>query len=431
MTMRANILFGDEYDEGGGDVLNDASSSSYRKAVAAAGLENDIKILPKGDLTETGERGVNMSGMYAAYRFCFHFLIVSILCPSGGQRARIALARAILASNRSDIYLLDDPFAAVDGATGEHMFSKGVVEALQGKLRIIVMNSHMELLKHFDKVLMLDGGRVVAYDTPENLLDSPTMREAFLAMTGLAVDEKLVNDLMPEEEESGENLRDQLVPSTSKNRLSYLRLQSLRSLRDVTHAESGKVKPVVPEKNIAVTQGEVDVNVGNLSSAVYIKYFGSCLWGQGTIEVKTIEDASPALAKDPRRWHTMDCTDYCQGSVVIGLAFLIFFAAQIMRVVCDLSLITWAQDSSGSKKNWYDFYQYLVTLGLLLFLNMLRMVYLNLVVTTGSNHIHQRVLHSVMAAPIPSFFDTHAIGEVEYCFILSYNIYTLICHAFA
>jgi ATP-binding cassette subfamily C (CFTR/MRP) protein 1 len=165
MTLRDNILFGSPYDED--DVSNiTAPNAAYQQAVDGAALQRDIDLLPDGDLTEIGERGVNVSG---------------------GQRARISLARAILAAPRSQVYLLDDPFAAVDGATGEHMFSRGVQAALRGKLRILVMNSHMELLRHFDRVVMLQGGRVLACAPPAALLDSPATRKAFLSMTGLAV----------------------------------------------------------------------------------------------------------------------------------------------------------------------------------------------------------------------------------------------------
>ena len=82
-----------------------------------------------------------------------------------------------------------------------------------------------------------------------------------------------------------------------------------------------------------------------------------------------------------------------------------------MRVLCDLNLIQWAQSSSGDNRNWKMFYIYLITLGLLLLLNLLRMGYLNTIVTTGSNHIHHKILRCVIAAPVPTFFDTHAIGE--------------------
>lgn len=62
MTMRENILFGLEYDE---DDIYDSRSPmniAYKRAIGGAGLDRDISILPQGDLTEIGERGINISG---------------------------------------------------------------------------------------------------------------------------------------------------------------------------------------------------------------------------------------------------------------------------------------------------------------------------------------------------------------------------------
>lgn len=74
-TLKKNVLFGLPFDE-----------QKYREAVKYSCLESDLKILPHGDETEIGEKGVNLSG---------------------GQKARVALAQAIYADK--DIYLLDDP----------------------------------------------------------------------------------------------------------------------------------------------------------------------------------------------------------------------------------------------------------------------------------------------------------------------------------
>ncbi len=73
-------------------ILADASHSFYETVLDACALRPDLTVLPQGDLTEVGEKGVSLSG---------------------GQKARIALARAVYA--RADLYLLDDPLSAVSG----------------------------------------------------------------------------------------------------------------------------------------------------------------------------------------------------------------------------------------------------------------------------------------------------------------------------
>ena len=72
----------------------------YEKAIKACALDKDINNFNHGDLTEIGQRGLNMSG---------------------GQKQRIQLARAVY--NDADIYLLDDPFSAVDAHTAAILFN--------------------------------------------------------------------------------------------------------------------------------------------------------------------------------------------------------------------------------------------------------------------------------------------------------------------
>lgn len=88
-SIRDNILFGSEMD-----------NWRYQETLEKCSLMKDLELLPYGDLTEIGERGVNLSG---------------------GQKQRIQLARALY--QNADIYLLDDPFSAVDAHTATSLFN--------------------------------------------------------------------------------------------------------------------------------------------------------------------------------------------------------------------------------------------------------------------------------------------------------------------
>ena len=109
-SVRDNIVFGKPFDE-----------DFYQSVVSCCALNPDLDQFPNGDGTELGERGINISGP---------------LCMSlpdsrsrnrcaGGQKARVALARA--AYSRADINLLDDPLSAVDPRVGRILFDKSVV----------------------------------------------------------------------------------------------------------------------------------------------------------------------------------------------------------------------------------------------------------------------------------------------------------------
>lgn len=127
-TVRDNITFGLEYDE-----------KFYRQVLYACALEPDLKILPMGDMTEIGERGVSLSG---------------------GQRARVALARACYA--RADIYLLDDPLAAVDAHVGRHIFDHviGPNGMLKNRARILTLNS-VAVLPQCDQIISMRKGIIM------------------------------------------------------------------------------------------------------------------------------------------------------------------------------------------------------------------------------------------------------------------------------
>ncbi|KAK9891612.1 hypothetical protein WA026_015576 [Henosepilachna vigintioctopunctata] len=125
-TVRDNILFGKAYDE-----------ERYRSVLFACGLEDDINILPAGDLTGVGDSGNNLSG---------------------GQKARIALARAVY-QNKS-VYLLDDVLSAVDVNVAKHIFRHCIMNLLKDKTRILCTHL-VEYLIYADKVILMKSGAVL------------------------------------------------------------------------------------------------------------------------------------------------------------------------------------------------------------------------------------------------------------------------------
>ena len=143
-TVRDNILFGRPFD-----------GAFYARVLHAAALEDDLAILVSGDATEIGERGINLSG---------------------GQKARVALARAMYAD--ADVYFLDDVLSAVDVHVGAHIFAHGVRGLLRGKLVLFATNQ-LQMLGDFDQVLFLKQGRVLARGTQAELLQGPRRCPAF------------------------------------------------------------------------------------------------------------------------------------------------------------------------------------------------------------------------------------------------------------
>ncbi|KAL4518770.1 hypothetical protein Ndes2437B_g00851 [Nannochloris sp. 'desiccata'] len=123
------------------------STSRYHKVLEACALLPDIDMLPAGDATEIGEKGVNLSG---------------------GQRHRVALARACYAD--ADVYLLDDPISAVDAHVGRHLFDICLCGLLRNKTRILVTHQ-LQYLGAADVVMVLKDGRVAEMGSYRELIE--------------------------------------------------------------------------------------------------------------------------------------------------------------------------------------------------------------------------------------------------------------------
>ncbi|ESX02077.1 ABC-type multidrug transport system [Ogataea parapolymorpha DL-1] len=138
-TVRNNIIFGCEPDK-----------QLYAEIVRGCGLESDFEMLPAGDLTEIGERGVNLSG---------------------GQKARINLARAVYSvlSRNFNILLLDDVLSAVDAKVGRHIMDECILGLLRGRTRVLATHQ-LSLIQAADRIMFVNPDGSVDVDTPERLL---------------------------------------------------------------------------------------------------------------------------------------------------------------------------------------------------------------------------------------------------------------------
>ncbi|KAM6461779.1 ATP-binding cassette sub-family C member 10 isoform 2-T3 [Liasis olivaceus] len=176
-SIRENILFGKEYD-----------AQFYQEVIDSCALSDDLNILPAGDQTEVGENGVTLSG---------------------GQKARIALARAIY--QEKELYLLDDPLAAVDAEVANHLMQKCILGVLRQKTRILCTH-RIELLGTADTIILMDNGRILRTGTPTEIL--PLVEAA--AKPG-AINERRKDKIFTECNEVEEVERDEEEPA----QLSY------------------------------------------------------------------------------------------------------------------------------------------------------------------------------------------------------------------
>ncbi|KAG6543930.1 hypothetical protein Mapa_014771 [Marchantia paleacea] len=136
-TVRDNVLFGAPYD-----------ADRYKHAIHVSALDRDLALLPGGDLTEIGERGVNISG---------------------GQKQRVSIARAVYSN--ADVYLFDDPLSALDAHVARQVFDSCLRDGLKGKTRVLVTNQ-LHFLSQVDKIILVHEGEIKEQGTYEELIQS-------------------------------------------------------------------------------------------------------------------------------------------------------------------------------------------------------------------------------------------------------------------
>ncbi|XP_020571535.1 ABC transporter C family member 3-like isoform X3 [Phalaenopsis equestris] len=165
--IQDNILFGKEMD-----------SEKYENVLEACSLKKDLEILPFGDQTIIGERGINLSG---------------------GQKQRVQIARALYQD--ADIFLFDDPFSAVDAHTGSHLFKECLLGILASKT-VLYVTHQVEFLPSADLILVMKDGKITQMGKYNDIITSGSdfmelvgaHKEALSALDHMELgDEKSIN----------------------------------------------------------------------------------------------------------------------------------------------------------------------------------------------------------------------------------------------
>ncbi|XP_077285786.1 multidrug-Resistance like Protein 1 isoform X3 [Arctopsyche grandis] len=212
-TLQDNILFGKSLDK-----------TLYNSVVDACALKQDLDMLPGGDQTEIGEKGINLSG---------------------GQKQRVSLARAVYCDN--DVYFLDDPLSAVDSHVGKHIFEHviGPSGILKKKTRLLVTHG-ITYLPGVDNIIVLKDGHITETGTYKELLAKKGAFADFLLQHLNKVSDQGESELI----EIKQQLEHSLGSTEFLNKLQ--RARSLSESASETNSEQKspypEVKKLTPEK---------------------------------------------------------------------------------------------------------------------------------------------------------------------------------------
>ena len=146
-TIKNNILFFNKYNK-----------EKYEEILDKCQLKYDLDNFEGKDLTEIGEKGVNLSG---------------------GQKVRVSLARAVYAN--PDIYLFDDPISALDANIGKKIMKELIIDYLKGKTRVVVTHA-LQYLKYMDRIIYMKNGRIQWVGTFEEIQN----QDFFISMKKLS-----------------------------------------------------------------------------------------------------------------------------------------------------------------------------------------------------------------------------------------------------
>jgi ABC-type multidrug transport system, ATPase and permease components len=225
-TIRQNITFGCPFDR-----------LRYRKVVEVCSLERDFKQFPYGDLTIVGERGSSLSG---------------------GQKARVNLARAIY--NEADIYLLDDPLSAVDTHVGKHLFNECISSYLENKTRILVTHQ-LQYLRDADWIIIMNDGQIEIQGTFQELMASGVDYAQLLGLDNKAESDEAPFEDKPESERVTNGQINSLLRQISQ--------MSTRSKSSNKTSKKGEIEEISAPVNVEAS------SKGVLKHSVYIEYFRS------------------------------------------------------------------------------------------------------------------------------------------------------------
>ncbi|TMW58919.1 hypothetical protein Poli38472_007064 [Pythium oligandrum] len=215
-SVRENILFGAPYDR-----------EHYDNVLTACQLGPDLAILEHGDATEVGERGINLSG---------------------GQKARVSLARALYRSRNCDVLLFDDPLSALDVHVANAVFSQGLCGIAKDKTRLLVLNAHYHLLSAADRILVMQDGRIVGDGRLTSIL------EAFPFLKN--------------------------EPASEKSEAAGA-IEEPRNVKFTKADDQDEKKP----SRVVVDE---DRNIGSVTAQAYLKYLSYCGWPSVTVALAIV-----------------------------------------------------------------------------------------------------------------------------------------------
>ena len=400
-TLKNNILFFHEFN-----------AEKYNKVLKISELLPDLEILKGGDMTEIGERGINLSG---------------------GQKARVSIARALYSD--SDIYLLDDPISALDAHVGRNIINNVLCDYLKNKTRILVTHA-IQYCDRADRIVYMKDGKIEWEGDFQSLEEQEFYKNMVIKKkeeednlqkkNSEEIDfnnksNNINNDINQEE---NLNLIDNIRQPNSDRKKSideeYIDLKHKQKLDEssmlienldqekvveplITDEESDKNLDIKKKPSSHKKQDEEEniTNIGNKENEGEIK--------------RITKEEDRVKGKLKGNVYATYFRNNGGALFVITLFFILIFW-QGLKCGSDLWLVHWKDEESKKDPNeridWKNFLMYSglgISAALFVYLRLL-IIYIGSI--SNSRALHRNMLHHLIKAPINLYHDTVPKGQI-------------------
>jgi len=360
-TVRENVIFGSQFSE-----------SLYITVLQHCQLVDDIAMFPAGSDTQLGERGITLSG---------------------GQKARIGLARAVYAcmlcaqrQGTSPVLLLDDPLSAVDATVGRAIV-EGCICGLVRHITRVLVTHQVQFAEASDHVLVLgNNGTVVEYGTYAGILKRglpPALQEGvFTDLAPSPTEGQIDGELEAEDGEITDalllaELADQF-DSLPQPRLTDVPQQKRQKPERHSFALGSPVQ-LAPQTNNGVEHkviADEDRETGNVELGLLLRY---------------IKAEGPWIG-------------------VVGIVSLVV-AAQVSQIVADWYLSKWMSLPALERRETRPLAIYSGLMAMFIVIAASRVIFFMQAMMRAARSLHNRALHGVLSASL-GFFDTQPVGRI-------------------
>ncbi|XP_057334272.1 ATP-binding cassette sub-family C member 4-like [Microplitis mediator] len=374
-TVRENILFGLDYDK-----------ARYDEVTKVCSLLRDFIQLPNGDMTIVGERGASLSG---------------------GQRARVNLARAIY--RPADLYLLDDPLSAVDARVARRLFQDCILGYLKGKTRILVTHQ-FDYLEQVDTIAVLECGSIIHQDAFNTLT---TVSPTFNNMVNASKENKNREPNSITEHDDDMSPPASAIEYASGNNDFFRRLKARMSQVSIKSQDSCKLmnNKNFEDSNANNALPDEVMGTGFISKEIYFRYFreGGGIIGVTLLAFMFIVTTTASIGVDQwmTYWTTLETFRPCihsSGGFCQG-------AEHESKSLVNNTIFAPLLDADGLLPTNTAVYIYLTLLITFVTLSMSRCYFLILVGMRAARRLHNLMFANVLRATM-YFFNTNPSGRL-------------------